>query len=125
LVIVSSTQQLPADTEARLAGFTELAAAAMASTQARVELRGFAEEQAALGGWRHWLPAGRRQRRLLAAVTVEAGQLLGGQHAVMSRYGPHGATVVAAWSSTRIVFPVGTRWIIGGRNLHTMVSGRR
>ncbi len=34
--------------EARLAGFTELAATAIANAQARVELRGFAEEQAAL-----------------------------------------------------------------------------
>ena len=37
----------PADTEARLAGFTELVATAVANAQARVEVRGFAEEQAA------------------------------------------------------------------------------
>jgi signal transduction histidine kinase len=29
--------------------------------------------------------------------------------------------VVAAWSSTSAVFPVGTRWSLGGRNLQTMV----
>ena len=33
---------LPTDTEARLAGFTELAATAIANAQARTELRGFA-----------------------------------------------------------------------------------
>src|ERR1700746_662432 len=38
---------LPADTEARLVGFTELIATAVANAQARMELRGFAEEQAA------------------------------------------------------------------------------
>jgi hypothetical protein len=38
----------PIGTEAQLAGFTELAATAAASAQARVELRGYAEEQAAL-----------------------------------------------------------------------------
>ena len=47
---VASTRDepLPADIEARLAGFTELVATAVANAQARVELRGFAEEQAAL-----------------------------------------------------------------------------
>jgi GAF domain-containing protein len=39
---------LPAGTEARLANFTELAATAIANAQARAELRGFADEQAAL-----------------------------------------------------------------------------
>ena len=41
-------QSLPADTEARLTGFTELVATAIANAQARVELRGYAEEQVAL-----------------------------------------------------------------------------
>jgi hypothetical protein len=47
-VAYTREEPLPADTEARLAGFTELVATAVANTQARVELRGFAEEQAAL-----------------------------------------------------------------------------
>jgi GAF domain-containing protein len=50
VIVVGSTSEafLPADAEARLAGFAELVATAVANTQARVELRGFAEEQAAL-----------------------------------------------------------------------------
>ena len=48
MVLTSTRQPLPPGTEARLAGFTELTATAIASAQARVELRGFAEEQAAL-----------------------------------------------------------------------------
>ena len=50
VMLVSSTRRepLPADTEARLAGFTELVGTAVANAQARVELRGFAEEQAGL-----------------------------------------------------------------------------
>jgi len=39
---------LPADAEARLAGFTELVATAIANMQARVELQSSADEQAAL-----------------------------------------------------------------------------
>src|ERR1700758_3232400 len=50
VMLVGSTRKepLPPDTEVRLAGFTELAAAAIANAQTRMELRGFAEEQAAL-----------------------------------------------------------------------------
>ena len=49
IVVAFGRQELlPADTEHRLAGFTELVATAIASAQARMELRGFAEEQAAL-----------------------------------------------------------------------------
>ncbi|MDX6292463.1 MAG: hypothetical protein QOH50_1538, partial [Kribbellaceae bacterium] len=57
---------------------------------------------------------------VFAAVTEEAGRLLGAHHATMSRYDPDGAIrVVAAWCSTGAAFPVGTRWSLGGRNLHT------
>ena len=47
---VSSMREdaFPADTETRLAGFTELTGTAIANAQARVELRGYAEERAAL-----------------------------------------------------------------------------
>src|SRR5262249_51751790 len=50
VMYVGSTREepLPAGTEARLAGVTELAATAIANAQARVELRGLAEEQAGL-----------------------------------------------------------------------------
>ena len=48
LVAFTREEPLPADAEARLAGFTELVATAVANAQARTELRGFAEEQAAL-----------------------------------------------------------------------------
>ena len=41
---------------------------------------------------------------------------------VKRRYDPDGAIrVVAAWCSTGDAFPVGTRWSLGGRNLHTLV----
>src|SRR5215469_18239161 len=50
VMFVSSTgeEPLPRDAEARLADFTELVGAAIAGAQARVELRGHADEQAAL-----------------------------------------------------------------------------
>jgi GAF domain-containing protein len=123
VMIVGSMREepLPAGTEVRLAGFTELAATAIANMQARVELRGFADEQASLRRVATLVAHGAPPDDVLAAVTEEAGRLLGAQHAMLSRYGSQGAMLSAEWSSTSIGFPVGTRWILGGQNLHTIV----
>jgi len=123
-MLVGSTleEPLPAVTEARLAGFTELAATAIANMQARVELSGFADEQAALRRVATLVAHGAPPEEVLAAVTAEAGLLLGTHRAIMSRYGPQGALVVASWNSTGTAVPVGTEWTIGGRNLHTTVA---
>jgi signal transduction histidine kinase len=123
VMIVASMldEPLPASTEVRLAGFTELAATAIANMQARVELRGFADEQSALRRVATLVAHGAPPEEVLAAVTEEAGRMLGAQHAMLSRYGAQGAVAVAAWSSTSVGFPVGTQWIIGGQNLHTIV----
>jgi signal transduction histidine kinase len=123
-MVVGSTREepLPAVTEARLAGFTELAATAIANMQSRVELSGFADEQAALRRVATLVARGAAPDEVLAAVTEEAGRLLNAHRAVMSRYGPQGAMVVAAWNGTSVAVPVGTRWLIGGQNLHAMVS---
>jgi signal transduction histidine kinase len=123
VMIAGSMRQEPlaAGTEARLAGFTELAATAIANTQARVELRGFADEQAALRRVATLVAHGAPPEQVFAAIAAEAERLLGAHHAIMSRYGPDGTTVVAAWSSARKPFPAGTHWTIGGQNLHTMV----
>ena len=126
LISVFSTheQPLPAGTEARLAGFTQLVATAIANAQARVELRGFAEEQAALRRVATLVARGTPPEEVFAAVTAEAGRVLGVGFTTMSRYHPDGAvTVVGAWSGTGIpvIFPAGTRLSAGGPNLHTQV----
>jgi GAF domain-containing protein len=50
MLAATRSEPLPADTEARLAGFIELAATTIANAQARTELREFAQEQAATLG---------------------------------------------------------------------------
>ena len=54
VMIAASTRQesIPAGIEARLAGFTELVATALANAQARTELRGFADDSTASHGRR-------------------------------------------------------------------------
>jgi hypothetical protein len=55
-------QPLPADTEARLASFTELVATAIANAESRAELSRLAEEQAALRRVATWWRVERRRR---------------------------------------------------------------
>jgi GAF domain-containing protein len=123
MTVGSMRGPLPADTEARLAEFTELAATAISNAQARVELRGFADEQAALRRVATLVAQVAAPEEVFAAVTEEAGRLLHADCASMHRYDPDGTmTVVANWSSTgAAAFPVGTRARLGGRNVSTRV----
>jgi len=122
LIVGSRARPLPAGAEAQLAGFTELAATAIANAQARVELRGFAEEQAALRRVATLVARGAPPDEVLTAVTEEAGRLLHADHATTARYRPDAtADVVAAWGGAGQSIPVGTRWSIGGQDMHTIV----
>ncbi len=115
---------LPAGIEHRLAGFTELAATAIANAQARVELRGFAREQAALRRIAVLVARAAPPEEVFAAVAVEVGRLIPADFTVMSRYDPDDAlTVVGAWASSGAPspIPVGHQRPLGGRNVVTQV----
>jgi signal transduction histidine kinase len=112
----------PPDAETRLAAFTGVLATAIANTNARAALRGFAEEQAALRRVATLVARAATQEEVFAAVAEEAGRLLGAHHAWMTRYEPDGAArLVATWSSTGAAAPAGTRLSPGGRNVYTLV----
>ena len=125
LILVAYTREepLPADTEARLAGFTELVATAIANSQARVELRGFAEEQAALRRVATLVARGAAPEEVFTAVLEEVGRLLPINQASWAATSPtRTATCVAHLAyGRRPVFPVGSRWPLGGHNLDTLV----
>jgi signal transduction histidine kinase len=126
IAVGSRTEPLPAGVESQLDRFTELAAAAVANAQARVELRGFADEQAALRRVATLVARGAPPAEVLTAVTEEAGRLLHADHASMGRYDPDGGIrMVATWGSGRPAFAVGASRAFGGRNLHTMVFQTR
>lgn len=122
MIVESRGEPLPAGSEDRLAGFTELAAIAIANAQARMELRAFAEEQAALRRVATLVAQAAAPEEVLAAVAEEAGRLLHAHQAVMARYDPDGArTVVASWSGTGTAVSVGERGTLGGKNVATLV----
>ncbi len=122
-VASTSEEPLPADTEARLAAFTELVGTAIANAQARVELRRYAEEQAALRRVAMLVARGAPPDEVFAAVAAEAGRLLSADLTAVGRYEPDAVVTLGAWSSTgaAMPFPVGTRTSLGGRNLITLV----
>ena len=127
IILVSTREQpLPTDTESRLTGFAELAGTAIASAQAGVELRGFAEEQGALRRVATLVARAAAPVEVFAAVAAEAGRLLRADATLLSRYDQDAkATVVGAWTSTGgTPAPLGTRLSLGGRDLHTLVFQR-
>jgi GAF domain-containing protein len=122
-------QTLPADTEARLASFTELVATAIANAESRAGLARLAAEQAALRRVATLVADGVPPEEVFAAVTDEVGRLLSVKHASLGRYEPDGAAfTVVAWSGTSdLLPPVGSRQMLGGNNVSTLVfeTGRR
>ena len=124
LVAFTREESLPADTEARLAGFTELVVTAVANAQARTELRGFAEEQAALRRVATLVAGGASPEEVFTAVAGEVGRLLGTVQTNMLRYDPDDvATIVAVHGRVgdAAAVSVGDRYELGGRNATTLV----
>jgi signal transduction histidine kinase len=122
MVVARSAKAWPPGTEARLAGFTRLAAIAITAAQARSQLRGFAEEQAALRRVATLVARGAPPHQVFAAVTEETGRLLGTDHAVTTRFNAdRSRTLISSWSSTDTPLREGARAPLGGRNVHTLV----
>jgi signal transduction histidine kinase len=124
IVISEGEAPLPADAEARLEGFTELVGTAIANAQARVELRAYADEEAALRRVATLVAGGAPPAKVFAAVTEEIGRVMSAEFAGMKRYDTDGTvTAVGLWSRADTPSPwaVGDRWTLGGRNVSTLV----
>jgi len=126
MVVASSMEQpLPANTEARLAAFTELVATAIANADSRTALARLAAEQAALRRVATLVARGAPAKEVFAAVTEEVGELLAANvdTMIMGRYDPDGAvTLLSIWGWPAGYPPPGERWTLGGHNVATLVS---
>jgi GAF domain-containing protein len=118
---------LPADTEQRLAAFTELVATAIANAESRRELassearaRELANEQAALRRVATLVAQGARPDELFSAVAKEVAGVIDAPVVSINRYEADGTyTIVGnAGESSRWI---GTRWQVGTRDLAGMV----
>jgi GAF domain-containing protein len=86
------------------------------------QLGALVEEQAALRRVATLVARGVPPEELFAAVTDEACQLLSVEYASLARYEPGGACILVACSGRGDLLPdVGSRLILGGMNVHTLV----
>jgi signal transduction histidine kinase len=125
-ILAGSTveQPLPADTESRLASFTELVATAIANTNSRTALGRLAEEQAALRRVATLVARATPPAQVFAAVAEEVGRVLPVDFAILVRYDTQDTLeVVGTWTRTGAPAPtpVGGRLPLGGRNVTTVV----
>jgi signal transduction histidine kinase len=113
----------PPDTEARLASFMDLLAAAISNADSRAALTRLAEEQAALSRVATLVARGAPADELFAAVAAEVGQVLPVDYAGLGRYAPDGmVTTLTGWSRGRPVFESGTPRPLGGENIASVVA---
>src|SRR4029077_2068755 len=104
----SKPTPLPAETEERLAGFTEIVASAIESTETRAGLRRLAEEQAALRRVATLVAEGGGTDALCAAVAEELSNVLEIPSLTIGRYEGDASVVVASLNDPG--FPVGSVW---------------
>jgi signal transduction histidine kinase len=92
---------------------------------ADAQVRRIADEQAALRRVATLVARAAAPDAVFASVTAEVGRVLSADVTLMSRYDPEDtATIVGVWGSAGADAPtgVGTRFELGGRNVHTLVS---
>jgi PAS domain S-box-containing protein len=123
MALSTEQRELPADTEARLAGFTELIATAIANLQARDDLRDLADEQAALRRVATLVARGTDAAAVFEAVCAETGQLIGATSVNLVHFTSDGLNVtMAGWSLRDTHVPTGTRLPIGGDTINGLIQ---
>jgi PAS domain S-box-containing protein len=123
-----STEQdpQPADTEARLARFTELVATAIANTDARQELQQLADEQAALRSIATLVAGGAEPRTVFDAVCEATGRLTGAASVNLAHFTPDEYNLtMAGWSLHGTHVPAGTRLPLVGDSINVLVRRTR
>jgi GAF domain-containing protein len=122
MALSSNDQALPAGTEDRLAEFTELIATAIANAQARDDLRGLADEQAALRRVATLVAQGSDAAAVFDAVCVETGPLIGATTVNLARFTSDGFNLtMAGWSLRDTHVPTQTRLPIAPDTINALI----
>src|SRR5262249_12140283 len=109
-------EPLPAGTEARLRGFTDLVATSISNAQAHDDLEEIAGAQAALRRVATLVAEGASAERLFSAVAGEVANVIGAAGAEVDRYEADGTALMLAtwrepnWKEADSVLYVGMRW---------------
>jgi signal transduction histidine kinase len=122
LTLASNRGPLPADTETRLASFTELVATTIANTEARAEVGRLLDEQAALRRVATLVARQAPPHDVFAAVAEEAGRVLHFDQAVVFRFeDDRSATLLADSGTGGPRIPLGSRLSLEGDNVAARV----
>ncbi|HEY6771119.1 MAG TPA: GAF domain-containing protein, partial [Solirubrobacterales bacterium] len=120
VMIASSTGEatLPADTESRVARFTQLAATAISNTQSRNETQRLAHEQAALRRVATAAVEGASPNDLFGAVVSEIGGLFSADLATLLRFEDEdNAELAATWTADGVPLDGPRMWSMGEMGL--------
>ena len=122
IAATSQSTPLPADTESRIGGFTELVAIAISNAQSRDTLTRLADEQAALRRVATLVAQGASAAAVFDAVAAEMERLLGADGVTLSRYESDDAAILVAHRGTGAkMAPAGTRLALTGENVASKV----
>jgi PAS domain S-box-containing protein len=123
MALSTERQELPADTEARLAAFTELIATAISDIQARDDFGDLADEQAALRRVATLVARGTDSAAVFDAVCAETGELIGATNVNLAQFTPDGFNLtMAGWSVRDTHVPAGTRLPIGSDTINGLIQ---
>jgi len=113
-------EPFPEGTEARLEGFADLVATAIANSQARSDASALADEQAALRRVATLVAEEAPPEAVFAAISTEAARLLDAACGLM-RYDEDGNATIVGGTATTPAFAIGTTIPLGGQNTTTRV----
>jgi PAS domain S-box-containing protein len=123
MALSTEQRELPADTEARLAAFTELIATAIANIQARDDLRDLADEQAALRRVATLVARGTDPAAVFEAVCAETGKLIGATSVNLVHFTSDGFNLtMAGWSLRDTHVPTGTRLPLDADTINGLIQ---
>jgi PAS domain S-box-containing protein len=123
MALSTERQELPGDTETRLAAFTELIATAISNIQARDDLRDLADEQAALRRVATLVARGTDSAAVFDAVCAETGELIGATSVNLAHFTPDGFNLTTAgWSLRDTHVPTGTRLPIRADTINGLIQ---
>jgi PAS domain S-box-containing protein len=123
IALATAEASLPSGIEARLKSFTDLVAIAISNLQARDDLRGLAEEQAALRRVATLVARGADSHAVFHAVCEETGRLLGASSVNLAHFTSDGfSTTMAGWSLREIHVPTGTRIPLDGHSITALIQ---
>jgi signal transduction histidine kinase len=116
IAMSTTPEPIPKGAEVRLALFAELIATAVDNLQAHDDLRGLADEQAALRRVATLVAEGARAEELFSAVATEVADLLDVPAALLDRFEPDRSAFTLAvardpgWTRADGILEVGIRW---------------